>query len=588
MDTIKKNIRLFVGLLFIVVTLTAKAQTYKIGDIIINEDGSKGVVFYVDPLGYGGWMVALNDASAGCAWGTSDDIPNLPNKNTNFFQTLLLERDGYECTRKIRQFQGNSNQYAAGKTDFGHGWYLPAAGQLRVLVSNMALIEGKLTENGGTALLPRRNYWSSTENDSLTAWCVRFNADGHGGHYYNLPKDNTDCAVRAIRDFDYGALILIDSTLHYQWNTGDTTAIINVSPATTTTYSITAFTDFGCSNSTDQIIIVNPSGDIELYDTICVGEPYKNYGFNLTASQTQESGETLFNRTIGTADCFTTLNLHLFKENTLATDTISDCHCDNEPYYFHGTPYNGAGTFTHHFNAVTVCDSTETLVLSELPSSDSSFRVSICNSYVWNGILYSESGIYFQSFKNQHGCDSTVMLNLNIMPTPSSSIEGQTQVYAATDLVTGIYNYHIDSISQPYTSVIWLIDNDQWILHPHGASCQVIATTPHSATLTVIIENDGCLSESTLTLNATYFDLDEQNGELVSIYPNPANSMINIDGEGIQEIKIYNMLGQNILSWQGDGSNHIQIETGDMGASIYLMEIETRRGKAIERIAVVK
>lgn len=214
MDTIKKNIRLFVGLLFIVVTLTAKAQTYKIGDIIINEDGSKGVVFYVDPLGYGGWMVALNDASAGCAWGTSDDIPNLPNKNTNFFQTLLLERDGYECTRKIRQFQGNNNQYAAGKTDFSHGWYLPAAGQLRVLVSNMALIEGKLTENGGTALLPRRNYWSSTENDSLTAWCVRFNADGHGGHYYNLPKDNTDCAVRAIRDFDYGALILIDSTLH--------------------------------------------------------------------------------------------------------------------------------------------------------------------------------------------------------------------------------------------------------------------------------------------------------------------------------------------------------------------------------------
>ena len=67
-----------------------KAQSYQIGDVIQNSDGSQGVVFYINPSRTGGWMVALQDASPSCPWGTSSDIPNLNNYNPNDFYYQVL------------------------------------------------------------------------------------------------------------------------------------------------------------------------------------------------------------------------------------------------------------------------------------------------------------------------------------------------------------------------------------------------------------------------------------------------------------------------------------------------------------------
>ena len=55
------------------------SQHCRIGDIITNPDGSRGVVFYLNPDRLGGWMVALNDQSAGCRWGANGDISDLHN-----------------------------------------------------------------------------------------------------------------------------------------------------------------------------------------------------------------------------------------------------------------------------------------------------------------------------------------------------------------------------------------------------------------------------------------------------------------------------------------------------------------------------
>ncbi|NLL28211.1 MAG: hypothetical protein GX259_05390, partial [Bacteroidales bacterium] len=44
----------------------------------------------------------------------------------------------------------------------------------------------------------------------------------------------------------------------FEWNTGDITASITVSPDTTTTYTVTGTTNLGCSNSTDITITVSP------------------------------------------------------------------------------------------------------------------------------------------------------------------------------------------------------------------------------------------------------------------------------------------------------------------------------------------
>ncbi|MEZ5048575.1 MAG: hypothetical protein R2766_02880 [Saprospiraceae bacterium] len=60
----------------------------------------------------------------------------------------------------------------------------------------------------------------------------------------------------------------------YVWNTGATTASINVSPNTTTTYSVTVTNADGCEASTSATVIVNPLPEITITgDTeICEGD----------------------------------------------------------------------------------------------------------------------------------------------------------------------------------------------------------------------------------------------------------------------------------------------------------------------------
>lgn len=182
------------------------AQGYKLGDVITNDDGSRGVVFYVNPDGSGGWMVALTDASTGCPWGTEDDIPTLANQSFSNQQNqqLLNDTDGYGNTEKIRAYQNDSDSYAAGKVDFAHGWYLPSAGQLRKLFGNLAKIEGAITAAGGSTL-SNNNYWSSTEEDASQAWtvyCTLVQGTFYSGlEFHKINKTNNN-SVRAIHDFE--------------------------------------------------------------------------------------------------------------------------------------------------------------------------------------------------------------------------------------------------------------------------------------------------------------------------------------------------------------------------------------------------
>ena len=116
------------------------AQTYRIGDLYTAPDGSRGVVYYIHPDGSGGWVVALTDASMGCAWGDTTDVPGLTNHTSAYFQNLLNDTAGFVNTQTLRSYQNNDTSYAAGKVDFEHGWILPSPEQLRMLYGRLPFI----------------------------------------------------------------------------------------------------------------------------------------------------------------------------------------------------------------------------------------------------------------------------------------------------------------------------------------------------------------------------------------------------------------------------------------------------------------
>lgn len=357
------------------------AQTYHIGDLYTALDGSRGIVYYLHPDGSGGWVVALNDASTGCAWGASNDVPGLANQNPSYYKQLLNDTAGYANTQVLRNYQNNSTTYAAGKVDFAHGWVLPSPAQLSMLYGQLPFIASAITGAGGTAL-GYNQYWCSAENSASNAWCVDFGTNDYSG-YFTYAAKTTSCRVRAVRSFT-NSPITYDTALTYQWNTGSTQPYINVNPAQTTTYQVTATTDYGCSNTAEQTIIVGTGAAQTIYDTICKGAGYEANGFVLTAAETGTAGTLTRTRTMTTSGCSSNLTLQLKV---------------NEP-------------------------------VAEL------VEATAFGSYIWNGVTYYESGDYTQTFTAANGCDSVVTLRLTISPMPEADVTATADTICSGDEVT--------------------------------------------------------------------------------------------------------------------------------------------------------
>ena len=354
-------------------------QVYHVGDLYTAEDGSQGIVFFVRADG-GGWAVALHDEESSLPWSTTAvDIPALPNYGTTFAQAMLADTAGYTNTQQIRNSLGPGNHYAAGAVDFEHGWYLPALGQLAMIYAQLPLLQTALITSGGTPLTTEGtffdiyglSYWSSTEATGQQAGSLSFVNDpvndpflrGATGTPHPYEKQQP-LKVRAVCSFPPPHNVY-DSTLTYQWNTGSTEPHFRDVPLQNTTYTVTVSNAYGCTNTASANVTVIDNDPQTLYDSVCQGSAYNNYGFTLSAEETAEA------------------------ENFVRTRTISTANCEGQIMLF----------------------------LTVLPRDTVYWEQSAEQFIVWNGVTYSESGTYSQHFNNQAGCDSVVFLQLTIHDT---------------------------------------------------------------------------------------------------------------------------------------------------------------------------
>ena len=71
----------------------------------------------------------------------------------------------------------------------------------------------------------------------------------------------------------------------------------------------------------------------------------------------------------------------------------------------------------------------------------------------------------------------------------------------------------------------------------------------------------------------------EQN---LKIYPNPTTGILNIQGEGMTSIEVYNTLGQRVMTQEVNG-NGIQLNTESMNNGIYFLRIHANDGAMLNR-----
>ncbi len=224
-----------------------------------------------------------------------------------------------------------------------------------------------------------------------------------------------------------------------------------VMPAASDSYEQVVTDVNGCDSTVTLQLFVHQQAETVIYDTLCLGEHYNQYGFDIMAT---EAGTLDSTRTLQTSygcDSIVTLHLIIHPTHNL-TPTATICSGENFTQYGFDTTFSQAGiyTLTHYDTNIYGCDSTTTVTLNVLPSSVFSFETEACESYTWNNMTYYESGDYNQTFLNTNGCDSVVTLHLTIhQPSAVSFYDTACVSYTWNGISyeeSGIYTQHFNNI----------------------------------------------------------------------------------------------------------------------------------------------
>ena len=243
--------------------------------------------------------------------------------------------------------------------------------------------------------------------------------------------------------------------------------------------------------------------------------------------------------------CASADTLHLtVNHGTHNVDTETAC----ETFTWHGQTYTESGTYVYSYTNTGGCVSADTLHLTILSTVTEEVEATACDSYTWNGTTYTTSGEYMQTFSGANGCDSVVTLNLTIhystvtdfeITTADSCYEWNTQVYCET-----------------------------------GDYVQTLQTA------------DGCDSVVTLHLTITV-GIDNHDLSGIEVFPNPTNHLLNIKGEGMRRIDLYNADGQLVYTKENDGSNLVQVDVTRFAAGQYFVKVRLGDGRTATRKVVV-
>ena len=188
------------------------------------------------------------------------------------------------------------------------------------------------------------------------------------------------------------------------------------------------------------------------------------------------------------------------------------------------------------------------------------------------------------------GDDESKVLTLRLLGAPNMPIVGETQVAMMNSFWTGIYDYHIDSTSLEHP-VEWSLEGANWQLKPLGmARCLVYVSSIGTAVLHARISNELCSNEFevVLPINSTYFGIEDNDAIKVMVYPNPTQNKVTVEAEGIERIRLIDMMGQVLEVRDFGMSDQAILYLSGYTPAVYLLEISTMNGTVRKRLVVCR
>lgn len=78
----------------------------------------------------------------------------------------------------------------------------------------------------------------------------------------------------------------------------------------------------------------------------------------------------------------------------------------------------------------------------------------------------------------------------------------------------------------------------------------------------------------------------DENSNAWNVYPNPASSMVNIEGEKMQRVEVYNAVGQVVVD-QEVGENAVQLNAKEWSNGVYFVRIYSENGQVVNKKVTV-
>jgi hypothetical protein len=196
--------------------------------------------------------------------------------------------------------------------------------------------------------------------------------------------------------------------------------------------------------------------------------------------------------------------------------------------------------------------------------------VSNNSALLFNNIALNDSGNYFVEVSNSCG---SLVSNIATVSVNDAALVSIEQVSGDTLRA---------NISGTYTSINWSV-NDSLI---DGASDTILVARKSGNYVANVFSGNNCQNTSE---PFPYFitGLAKQNViESITVYPNPANNILFVNGlKGMAVLRITDLLGKQLFIKETNIDN-IQLDVSALLPGMYLVQIQTEAGFAVEKIHI--
>jgi hypothetical protein len=229
------------------------------------------------------------------------------------------------------------------------------------------------------------------------------------------------------------------------------------------------------------------------------------------------------------------------------------------------------GDFTMRWVAPTTTVSAMTILLKN-SANQQVYNFSGSSSQL-NGDIYSGNNDcdectaptgFTGQYAYEEGLDGT-QLTWNCSYTPS-----KFKVYRSTDGVEYSEIAAIDGSLNEYFDGVGIVGTYYYKVTAFSSACE---STP-----ALTADNDEYVMVEVLAVPENTMD--------ARIYPNPANDNLKIQAESINEVVVYNSLGQKVYDFNGM-TDVLDVNTNDFEAGIYMIEVKTAKGMTTDRIVII-